>query len=153
MSDFAHISDVRVCPCCGQPIPPRSILVDREARGVVVDGQYVRLSRVEFRIFQELFLTFPEMTSVAALMRVLWNPIRKKPKGARSNIKTYVNRLRGALLPVGVIIENVRGEGYRLHLPTGVRNGVETRPSGGASPVMESGRVERRDCGEVGCDA
>ena len=94
-----------------RPIEFGSLHIDRQARRVMVGGEEVDLTTIEFNLLVTLHDRRPRVQARDALLSDVW-----KIQGAieTRTVDTHVKRLREKLGPAGVYIETVRGEGYRF---------------------------------------
>lgn len=102
------------CPCCGAVVDPLEILVDEPSGVVVRNGQATRLRPQELHIFALLLRHHPAAVMRDALFTALYGA---RPDGGPDDdriLAVYAVRLRRALAPLGLTVENVYGRGYRL---------------------------------------
>jgi two-component system phosphate regulon response regulator PhoB len=91
------------------------IAIDRSAHKVTVDGKPVELTRIEYRLLLLLAERRGRVQSRPQLLEHVWE--------AQSDIQTrtvdmHVQRLRAKLGQAGLLLETVRGFGYRLEPET-----------------------------------
>jgi DNA-binding winged helix-turn-helix (wHTH) protein len=126
------------CPCCGAPVDPLEILVDEPSGVVVRHGRAARLRPQEVQIFSILLSHHPAAVMCDALFAALYGA---RADGGPDNDKifaVYAVRLRRALAPLSLGVENVYGRGYRL---------VD-----GASPAWRDDSALRREPRLAGAD-
>ena len=94
-----------------RPIEFGALHINRQARRVMVGGEEVDLTTIEFNLLVTLHDRRPRVQARDALLNDVW-----KIQGAieTRTVDTHVKRLREKLGPAGVYIETVRGEGYRF---------------------------------------
>jgi two-component system phosphate regulon response regulator PhoB len=100
-----------------EPLTAGSLRLDPSTHRVTVDGQPVHLGPTEFRLLR-FFLARPERVhSRAQLLDQVWGD---QVYIEERTVDVHIRRLRLALEPFGqdVLIETVRGSGYRLAAPT-----------------------------------
>jgi two-component system phosphate regulon response regulator PhoB len=100
-----------------EPLAAGSLRLDPSTHRVTVDGQPVHLGPTEFRLLR-FFLARPERVhSRTQLLDQVWGD---QVYIEERTVDVHIRRLRLALEPSGqdVLIETVRGSGYRLAAPT-----------------------------------
>lgn len=103
------------CPCCGASIAPdRGILIDRDGGFIVGNDSVVRLSDLEQQIFMAIWDASPRLLTKEKLMSdVYW----RRQDAEEPDIKiidVMVCKIRKRLAPLGVVIDTVWGQGYRI---------------------------------------
>jgi two-component system phosphate regulon response regulator PhoB len=93
-----------------------NLTVDPDAHRVYVDGREVTLTALEFRLLLTLVQRRDRVQTRETLLNDVW--------GLNLNVETrtvdtHVKRLREKLGTAGVLIETVRGVGYRFGSPLG----------------------------------
>ena len=95
------------------PLPqaPAKVMLDEETRILRIDGHWVPIGAVEFRLLQLLLAHPREVFSRRQLMAHIWDN-----GGAfdERNIDVVVLRLRKVLGPARSLVKTVRGAGYML---------------------------------------
>lgn len=91
----------------------RGIKLLSEAQSVIMNGQCLKLTQREFKIFETLFLAAKEVSRVEILSQLI--TLNEKEITAR-NIDVHINSLRKKIRPLGISILTVRGIGYRMHV-------------------------------------
>jgi DNA-binding response OmpR family regulator len=106
MSDF-------LCPCCAQPLPFDEALRFEAASGIVVRfGQFAALTRAEAEMLQILIDAKSAVMSKEKLLTSLYWQENDEP-----NIKmidVWICKLRKKISPLGLNIQTIWGNGYRL---------------------------------------
>lgn len=122
-----------------------SIVIDRAAHDVSVDGMHVPLTAKEFALLSYVCERRGKVVSRTELLRRVWG---SQYEGGARTVDIHVRRLRaklGAALP----LVTLRGAGYRLESPAGGPEGGEAAKApqrSGASAVREADeRAERLD--------
>jgi hypothetical protein len=101
-----------VCPCCGTPVDPLEILVDRTSGVVAFGGVEVRLAPVHLTILQLLIDHHPATVRTGDLYDHLYQLSHSEPDP--KVIDVHLCNMRKALRPVGLGIIGEWGYGARL---------------------------------------
>lgn len=100
------------CPCCGQPLPETGELRIDPAGIVVAGGRFAILTKQETAVLLALHQHRGRMRTKEQLLQDLYWLESEEP-----NIKiidVWLCKLRKKLQPLGVVIQTVFGQGYRL---------------------------------------
>lgn len=89
-----------------------ALVIDVAGHEATLDGARLELAPMEFNLLAHLARHRGRVLSRASLLRDLWN----RRGGATRTLDVHVRRLR-VCLGDGVLIETVRGVGYRLVVP------------------------------------
>lgn len=111
--------------------------VEHDNYYVTCNGEYVRLTRVEFLIFSRLVRSPERVVESTKLWRHVWGD--SKPLN-RTSLKAQVCRLRRLFEPYGLRIESMINVGYSISLRAG--------GSGGRSAKEKRARL--RSASEIG---
>jgi two-component system, OmpR family, response regulator len=93
------------------------LIVDREARRALIDGNQVDLSPREWELL-DLLLAQRNKVVHKDQITLAWTDVRGEAPTAPGMIEVYIHRLRRKLEGSGVIIRTVRGLGYLLEAET-----------------------------------
>jgi DNA-binding winged helix-turn-helix (wHTH) protein len=85
--------------------------IDSQAREIVLDGERVALTRLEFALFCYLRERKDKTVSRQELLREVWGT---EYTGGSNVVDAVVRSLRGKLGETAQAVETVRGSGYRL---------------------------------------
>jgi two-component system phosphate regulon response regulator PhoB len=99
-----------------------SIVLDKSAHRVTVDGVEIELTVTEFKLLSTLLEREGRVQSRAQLLETVW---QAQPDIQTRTVDMHVQRLRQKLGKAGDAIETVRGAGYRFRRP-------EARGGGGS---------------------
>lgn len=86
------------------------VLIDQEARQVVLDGKNIDLSPTEYKLLTYLVTNAGKALSRRQILNKVWN---YDYYGDLRTVDTHINRLRIKLGDKGKYIQTVRGYGYR----------------------------------------
>lgn len=86
------------------------VVIDRDARQVVIDGKNVDLSPTEYKLLNYLMSNTGKALSRRQILNQVWN---YDYYGDLRTVDTHINRLRIKLGDKGRYIRTVRGYGYR----------------------------------------
>jgi two-component system KDP operon response regulator KdpE len=86
-----------------------ALVVDHLAVEVLLDGNPIALTRLEYRLLEALVEDAGRVVDTERLLKVAWD----EPIYDRARVKAHIGALRRKLGPVGGRIETVRGTGYR----------------------------------------
>lgn len=86
------------------------VVIDRDARQVVLDGKNVDLSPTEYKLLNYLMSNTGKALSRRQILNQVWN---YDYYGDLRTVDTHINRLRIKLGDKGRYIRTVRGYGYR----------------------------------------
>ncbi len=95
----------------GQPLKVGELLLDPATHRVTWDGQLLKLGPTEFKLLQYLMTHVERVHGRGQLLDRVWGDhvfIEER------TVDVHIKRLREALGPAGVMVETVRGAGYRL---------------------------------------
>jgi len=92
----------------------RDDLLDVEARELVVEGERVRLTRLEFQVMQYLHQCEARVATRPALLHDVWGI---DYDGSSNVVDVIIRQLRKKLGPQAMAIETVTGMGYRYRRP------------------------------------
>lgn len=98
-------------PAAPQTISLGPLTIDVPAHSVLVGGEEVVLTALEFRLLMDLVTRAGRVQSRNALLERVWG---YAPNVETRTVDTHVKRLREKLGPAGKCIETVRGVGYRV---------------------------------------
>lgn len=105
------------CPLCGGLIHDDGrILVDLEGGLVVVGHQMAHLTRLEFAVFSALWRNRPRTLSKETLLVASADAGNDDDREIKI-VDVVICKIRKKLQPLGVTIQTVWGEGYRMELP------------------------------------
>lgn len=121
--------DSQICPCCGAPlIADGNVRVDEDAGLVVGQGRVASLARAEFDLFLALWSARPRMLTKEQLLKAT-SGLGYDDREIKI-VDVFVCKARKKLAAVGVEIETVWGQGYRIVGPwRGPDAGVASAPS------------------------
>lgn len=88
------------------------LIIDLDARRVLVDENDLRLTRTEYSILAELAAHLDAVVTHDELLGGVWGP---EYKGANHYLHTYMGRLRKKLDKYNSLLETIPGMGYSLH--------------------------------------
>jgi len=93
-------------------------VIDTRDESVTCDGEPVRLTSVEFRLFEHLARNSGQVQDRRELLARVWRwcDTNGERSAASRTVDTHVKRLREKLGPASELIETIRGVGYRLRL-------------------------------------
>jgi two-component system, OmpR family, phosphate regulon response regulator PhoB len=91
-----------------------SLMVDKGAHRVTVDGAEIELTVTEFKLLTTLLEREGRVQSRAQLLESVW---QAQPDIQTRTVDMHVQRLRQKLGKAGDAIETVRGAGYRFRRP------------------------------------
>ena len=94
----------------GRPLVFGRLEVDPNAHRVVVDGQDVVLTALEFRLLTTLVERKGRVQTRGTLIQDVWHMV---PDINSRTVDTHVRRLRQKLGAAGIYLETLRGVGYR----------------------------------------
>ena len=89
------------------------VVIDISRKRVVIGGEVVGLTFLEFELMQYLVLREGQSVTREAIIDHLWDPDSGESPNSRT-IDVYVRRLRAKLEPYPDIVRTVRGQGYRF---------------------------------------
>lgn len=93
-----------------------NVAIDGEAHRVLVDGEELRLPRIEYELFDCLAGNVGRLVTFEELATRIWTEA-KVPANPNRVLKVHIRWLRERLAGRGPLrIVNVRGAGYRLDL-------------------------------------
>lgn len=104
------------CPTCGSQIAPLQLFVCLQSNVATRLGQTVRLSGQQAVMLHTLLKRQPRVTTNEYFASALWGIGPDAPENETRHIGVQMHRLRRALAPLRVRIENEYGAGYRLVL-------------------------------------
>ena len=104
------------CPCCGQPVAPHKVLVDKNSLSVAHNGVIRRLGRRQIAILRILADAFPRSVSGEDIARAV-SDAGLSP--SRSSLSTCISQMRPALADLGLSIITKYGEGFKLDVTAG----------------------------------
>jgi len=90
------------------------LTVDFVARTVSVKGKEVRLTATEYSLLHELVRHAGKVVTHKQLLRAVWGPQAEEQS---QYLRVYITHVRQKLEPVGRLIRNEPGIGYRLLVP------------------------------------
>ena len=96
-----------------KPSEADGVVIDISRKRVVIGGEVVGLTFLEFELMQYLVLREGQSVSREAIIDHLWDPDSGESPNSRT-IDVYVRRLRAKLEPYPDIVRTVRGQGYRF---------------------------------------
>jgi two-component system phosphate regulon response regulator PhoB len=122
----AHLRDKHAGEGTGTAEAPRSyevgaLKVDLERYRVSIGGKEIQLSALEMRLLAYLITARGAVCSRATLLRDVWH---YKPGITTRTVDTHVKRLRDKLGQAGILIQTVRGLGYRFDDLGTARGGI-----------------------------
>lgn len=86
--------------------------IDLEARRVLIGGNDLHLTRIEYAILAQLAHHLDAIITHDELLTQVWGP---EYRGSNHYLHTYLGRLRKKLGEYGDLLETVPGMGYNLH--------------------------------------
>lgn len=95
----------------GSTLSADSLLIDRSAHQVTVDGRTLDLTATEYKLLLTLVERRGRVQSRPQLLESVWDA---NPEIQTRTVDMHVQRLRAKLGPLGDQIETVRGFGYRF---------------------------------------
>lgn len=108
------------CPCCGRLLPDMDDVIIDPSGIVVSRGRYVRLTANEFGVLQLLHQRMPRVLTKQALLSSLYQ-LRPDDPPEIKIVDVWICKLRKKLKPLGINIDTVWGQGYRM-LPASPRS-------------------------------
>ena len=100
------------CPTCGQALRDDAMLRVDPAGIVVVGTRFARLTQKELSVLEALRAVAPRSRTKEQLLADVYWADHDEPE--IKILDVYVCKLRKKLQPLGVTIETVWGQGYRL---------------------------------------
>ena len=100
------------CPCCGAPVDPDRILIDRLEGVIAHSGKSVYLQPAMFRLLEALHTAMPGIVSNDTLYEICGRNRTKRPEP--KTVHVHISRLRHLLKPLGLGIRTNWGVGYGL---------------------------------------
>ncbi len=106
------------------------LVLDVEARELTIGDKHVVLTRLEYRLLEELVIASGHLVAHDDLLTRVWGPAHR---GRLQYLRVYIGRLRQKIEQAGarVPITNVPGLGYRLEREPG---NASTAPVSATSP-------------------
>ena len=98
----------------------KDLRIDYDRHRVTVADRTIHLTTTEYRLLRALSLEAGKVVTHNQLLRLVWN---NNSSATMENVRTFVKTLRRKLGDDPVrpkYILNVRGAGYKMHLPDGV---------------------------------
>ena len=124
-----------------------TLVVDRYARALAVDGREVHVTAREWAVLDHFAANLDRLCSVDEILSACWGP---EYLGAGHMVYVNVNRLRARLGTAAPLIENLHGHGWRLRSVEPVEPGQSMRLLRGPTPwagawdhCRECGTTER----------
>ncbi len=108
----AILRRVGPAPVAHDVIAIGSLLIDRAAHRVSIEGSEVELTPTEFRLLQLLAEKKGRVQARSHLLQTVWDAA---PDIQTRTVDMHVQRLRAKLGTAGDLIETVRGFGYRFN--------------------------------------
>ena len=104
------------------------LVLDLEARELTIADRHVVLTRLEYRLLEELVIAAGHLVPHDDLLTRVWGPAHR---GRLQYLRVYIGRLRQKIELAGaqVPITNVPGLGYRLDREANVKEGQTPSPS------------------------
>ncbi len=93
--------------------PDDGVVIDISRKRVVIGGEVIGLTFLEFELMQYLVLREGQSVTREAIIDHLWDQDSGESPNSRT-IDVYVRRLRSKLEPYPDIVRTVRGQGYRF---------------------------------------
>jgi DNA-binding response OmpR family regulator len=103
------------CPCCGQGLPEKDLLVDLNSNKAVKDGHEIHLQPQQAEVLYTLWKAAPKQVTHTDLSYALWGGLNG-PEQPTQVIRTVICNLRRKLREVGVKIQTIDSRGYRLEV-------------------------------------
>jgi DNA-binding response OmpR family regulator len=101
------------CPNCGAPFQPSKINVHVQSATVTFGGKTVHVNPTGARILKAL--TQRSFLTHDALIFAVWTSSNlEEPTDAMNTLKVHIGKVRRAVAPLGILILNVWGHGFRL---------------------------------------
>jgi DNA-binding winged helix-turn-helix (wHTH) protein len=102
-----------LCPCCHQPVEGAKFLAD-PITGMITNGsRSVRLTSQQMRLARHLFDVFPNMSTNERIYDQVF--LDDNGQGPEINIiKVRISQLRPMLAQIGLAIQTVWGQGYKV---------------------------------------
>lgn len=107
------IPDGAHCPCCGHHIAPDRILADLNTNTVTFGRRRVVLGAGEAEMAFAIVDAYPGTASLDRIYTALWGGY-DRPLCAEKSVHVYACRIRAALKPIGLGLENIPRRGYRI---------------------------------------
>lgn len=104
------------CPHCGQPAPLASrggISISPDHHRVGRGGHWVDLTRGQMKVMLALWRRHPGIATRENIMDALYGD-SAGPDGHYATMKVQISKLRSRLVLLGIGIESIREQGYRL---------------------------------------
>jgi len=121
------------------------LVLDVEARELTIGDKHVVLTRLEYRLLEELVLAAGHLVAHDDLLTRVWGPAHR---GRLQYLRVYIGRLRQKIEQAGarVPITNVPGLGYRLErepgtvsaAPVSATSTSASSPASAASPTVNA---------------
>lgn len=102
----------QACPCCGQALPIHGGLIVDPSGIITRGGRFAVFKRAEFSMFAALHAVSPRLRSRQQLLQDLYWDRPEEPD--IKIVDVFVCGLRKKLTPLGLTIQTVWGQGYRL---------------------------------------
>jgi DNA-binding response OmpR family regulator len=109
------LSGLGTCPCCNQPIEREAIFIDCNSNTLAVgwSRETAKLPRQGRLMLELLACKMPARVSRDALITHIWDG-RDEPDDAEQAVRTLACQMRRIIAPLGLRIDGLWGEGYRL---------------------------------------
>ena len=102
---------VNICPCCYQPFETSKIMVSLDTNELAYDGITVRLTTSEAEIAYTIAKASPRYVPRERLFTLFNGQYLAEDT---KNIEVHISQIRKRIANMGLLIENMRGVGYRM---------------------------------------
>lgn len=102
-----------ICPCCQQPIDGLAFLADPISQTISKGSKKIRFSRQQFAVAQALINAFPGMITKNHLYDTVFSGIGGDGPDIKI-IDVRICHIRPFMAELGMVIETVWGQGYKL---------------------------------------
>lgn len=101
-----------ICACCGSTVKVVKPLIDLNANTIAWGDKSVKTTPMCVEVVHALGAAYPNAIAHDRLMFALWGS--NGEQGSAETLKVHITKTRQAIAPLGLRIENVWGQGYRL---------------------------------------
>jgi DNA-binding response OmpR family regulator len=115
------------CPCCGKPMKVDFPPIDLNTNTLSLpDGSRVRLCAIPAEIYHVLVRAYPHAAMTSSIISKVWG-VTEGTEWPEKNLAVHISRLRKILDGVGLSIDSIRDQGYRLAKPGEVLSDARIR--------------------------